>query len=132
MTFSLKPRIIQETARRYWPQQNLVYTTDVLGEPQIYPLVGTWYPTDEYLKQRTIEERDNWFFVRPFNGLYYGENVEEIAEYLAENPGYKGIGVFSQKELSLLPENVCFDPIDSTYPYKGHTFLVIQIKPCSL
>ncbi|QQS44081.1 glycosyltransferase family 39 protein [Candidatus Roizmanbacteria bacterium] len=132
MTFSLKTRIVEETARRYWPEQNLMYTTDVLGEPQIYPLVGTWYPTDDYLKQRTVEERDNWFFVRPFNGLFYGQDMKEITEYLADNPEYQGIGVFSRKELSELPETVCFDPVDSTYPYKGHSFLIVQIKPCSL
>jgi len=131
-TFSLKPRIIEETARRYWPKNNLIYTTDVLGEPQIYTLVGSWYPTDEYLKQRTVEERDNWFFVQPFNGLYYGESMTEITDYLSQKPEYKGIGVFSQKELALLPKTVCYDLLDSTYPYKGHTFLVIQIKPCSL
>ncbi len=132
LTFSLKPRIVEETARRYWPEQNIMYTTDVLGEPQIYPLVGTWYPTDDYLKQRTVEERDNWFFVRPFNGLFYGQDMKEITEYLAENPEYQGIGVFSRKELSELPKTVCFDPLDSTYPYKGHIYLVVQIKPCLL
>ena len=132
MTFSLKPRIIEETARRYWPEQNLIYTTDVLGEPQIYPLVGTWYPTDTYLQERTIEDRDNWYFVQPFNGLHYGQDMKEITEYLINNPEYKGVGVFSREELSEIPKTVCFEPIDSTYPYTGHTFLVVQIKPCLL
>lgn len=131
-TFSLKPRIIEETARRYWPKHNLIYTTNVLGEPQIYPLVGTWYPTADYLKQRTVEERDNWFFVQPFNGLFYGQDMNEISEYLAANPIYEGIGVFSREEITLLPKTVCYDLLDSSYPYLGHVYLVIRIQPCSL
>ncbi len=130
--FSLKPRIIEETARRYWPKNNLIYTTEVLGEPQIYPLVGTWYPTDTYLQQRTIEERDSWFFVQPFNGLYYGETMQEITDYLMKKPGYEGIGVFTRQELEILPKSICYIPLESTYPHPQHSYLVIKIKPCSL
>jgi hypothetical protein len=129
LKMSVKPRIIQELASKYWPENNLIYTTSQLGEPQIYPLVGAWYLPEKYLKGKIVENRDNWYYIKPFNGLFYTENMEEINTYLLKNSDYSGFAVFNYEELSNLNKNICFKKINSL-PSEDVVYTTIKIEPC--
>lgn len=129
-SFMIKPRLIEAVAREFWPERRLIYTVRDLGEPQIYPLVGADYDPQNYLTSREIDNRDGWVYIKPFDGLYYTESMDDINEHLTSNQNESFMGVFSVEELPQLTKDICFDEIiDDRYPTQS-TFKVIKIEPC--
>lgn len=128
--FALKPKVISKISSKYWPKNNLIYTTSELGEPQIFPLVGSWYSTNDYLQIREIEERDNWFYVKPFSGLYYFEDMIKLNEFLISNQDFEAIAILSLNEKEELTSNICTENISTDEINTYEKLTIFKLKKC--
>jgi len=129
--FYAKARMIEEKAKVVWPKSQLFYTTESLGEPQIYPLVGAQYSPIRYQQTRNAERRDNWVFVRSFDNLYFEDSIENLIPEMKKVMIYPSYGIFSDSELRQLESHFCFDINGSkNYLLLKKQYLEVTFKEC--
>jgi len=127
-----KGHMIAGVAQKYWPNRKLIYTSEHIGEPQIYPLVGASYSPSKYIQKRSFEYKDNWYYIKPFDGLYYAKSMEDIVNHISQDSAFSSIGIFSAEEITILPPTICYAILNNIYsPLSTFHYFIIDIKPCS-
>ncbi|MBP9690613.1 hypothetical protein KBD81_00885, partial [Candidatus Woesebacteria bacterium] len=130
--FYAKARIIEKVAAKHWPESPLFYTTESLGEPQIYPLVGARYPALKYQQTRVAEFRDDWVFVTGAENLFYADAMTALIPQIEVNTQYPAYGILSSTDIASFPETICYDVLHTeTIPLLQTIYHEVQLKKCT-
>lgn len=110
----------------------IIYTTEFLGEPQIYPLFATLMPVDLYVKEKKFI-CNPWCFIKPFNKFYFSDNIDEISSFINKNNNEnKILGFFSQEEINNLVKNNCYQTKENLISKEEpkNNFYLVEFKKC--
>lgn len=116
----------------YSSYDKIVYSSDQLSEPQIYPLYTLRYPPEKYIavKQYVF---NNWYFIKPFDKIYYSSRVSDIIHAISSNASKKIYLLVNSDELKQFPKNICYSILKKhTIPKRINKFWYeTTIHPCS-
>lgn len=119
-------KIAQISSSSYNKYDYIVYTDELLGEPQIYPLLATFFPPKKYLSVKRYECHP-WCYISPFDKFFYDNSLNNIINFLKENINTKQIiGYFSKAEIITLKKSMCFDILNGDF----QSYFLVKFKTC--
>ncbi len=128
-----KGNTISDFVKKYYQKADvIVYSTEELGEPQIYPLFSLLYPSKKYVAEKKYKYISNWYYIKPFDKFYYSNELNDISQKVSDNIySKKIIGLFSEDELTKLIRNNCYQTLEKyiqIQPYK--IYRGVSFKSC--
>jgi 4-amino-4-deoxy-L-arabinose transferase-like glycosyltransferase len=128
-----KANALRSFIKENYTKSNLIaFTTEGLGEPQIYPLYSILYSPEKYIREKKFAISGNFFAIQPFDKFEYAEKISTLeATFQKDMETKKNIALLSTDELKDLDKEVCYDTITSyTSPDRKNRLKGVLFKPC--
>lgn len=133
-TLYLKGNIISNFVKKNYDTTDLfLYSTESLGEPQIYPLYGLPYSPKKYVREKKYEFVNSWYYIVPFDKFYYSSNLADISDMVEKNAKTKKMkGIFSGDELASFSNKLCYTILEKDIPISpGKKYFEVEFILCT-